>query len=256
MRLTTLLVLLACLAPGTFQAQVSLFRSDETLTTGTDMEEIVPATSLPSNGNISGFHSEGKIRYTGMVKNKKLHGPWSSWYMSETPHDKGNLKWGIPDGTWRVWYANGQPRYIRNFSAAKWQRVKQEFRNPHPRTILYPITRLYLSQGNQVYDLMKSATLFANSPANEPYFPVFTEGLLHGTYINYFEDGSLRDSGEYVNGLRNGLWLESTPDETGFWQGPYHNGFREGTWKLLTRSGQVTRMVHYKKGEIIWDKTY
>lgn len=256
MRSTYLLVLNLLLAPVFVPAQVSLVRSEEIVNPGTEPEEVLPVTSLPSNGNITGYHSEGKIRYSGMVKNKKLHGPWSSWYMSETPHDRGHLKWGIPDGTWRVWYANGQPRFVRNFSATKWQRVKQEFRNPHPRNILYPITRIYLSNGVQATELLKSSSLFSNTPAAEPYFPVFTEGLLHGTYINYFEDGSLRDSGEYVNGLRSGMWLECTSDESGFWQGPYHHGLRDGAWKLMARNGNVLRMVHYRKGEIVWEKNY
>ena len=85
-------------------------------TTEIGASEFLINTPLPSNGYVNGFHSDGRIRYNGAVKNSRLHGNWKSWYDENTLHDEGKLVKGVPDGQWKVWYPNGNIRFIRTYS--------------------------------------------------------------------------------------------------------------------------------------------
>ena len=84
-------------------AQPDANRLDEIGYNEINASELFINSSLPVNGAVNGFHSEGKIRYSGSVKNSRLHGHWESWYDNHTLHDEGKLVKGIPDGQWKVW---------------------------------------------------------------------------------------------------------------------------------------------------------
>ncbi|MBL0134021.1 MAG: hypothetical protein IPP79_08420 [Chitinophagaceae bacterium] len=71
--------------------------------------------------------------------------------------------------------------------------------------------------------------------------------------MNYREDGSVSDSGYYKNGLKDGIWIEST-DSNKFWKGFYHNGNKEGEWKLYSEDKVLEVMMVYKNGQVTWRK--
>jgi len=100
------------------------------------------------------------------------------------------------------------------------------------------------------------------------------EGLLHGTYREYHENGELQEKGEYNNGrlqgpfaswygnkqqrlkltyhqdILDGLaqeWYENGTLKT---EGQWQKGVREGLWKWHDRYGDELFEIEYNKGII------
>lgn len=233
-------------------SQVSLFAND--VADPTDRVNTESSYNLPNrpDGKVEGVHSEKGIRYSGHFRNYLLHGNWISWYDNNSKHDEGHLKKGIPDGTWKVWYSNGQLRSVRTFSWDKYKRVTQQWKTANPRQVNYRLTEIYQADRKRAYSYLQSDYAFRSL---EDYAPVFRSGLLHGIYLNYFENGSLKDSGFYKNGLKDGLWIEKT-NPSSYWTGTYKNAERTGTWKLFSSNKQLLEMVVYKNGKEDWRKVF
>lgn len=236
-------------------AQQSLLRNDAVEITPDLSESPVFTPPLPANGVVSGYHSEGRYRFTGKMRNKMLHGNWTSWYSTAGTYEEGRFNHGLPDGSWKVWHENGQLKYLRTYSSDQYRRIRHEFRNPHPRMVLYAITRLYLENKTAASLLLTAQHQFASSNTPNTYQPVFTEAALHGPFQTYSEEGVLLESGQYRSGLREGVWKERD-QQSNTWTGKYRHNLREGNWKCTNASNQVMQLVEYRNGKIIWQKSY
>jgi len=221
-----------------------------------DMNEILQSVRTMPDGAIAGMHRNEKIRYKGTVKDAKLHGPWESRFADDSYHEQGKLIRGIPDGEWKVWHENGYPRYLRTYSAHKWERIEQEWRHPHPKFNHPAIIEIYRNDPSLARQLLLQNTQFPSTGNDPKYQPVFSDGLLHGAYINYNSEGKALDSGQYANGLRDGIWIENVHGSLQYWMGKYLRGSREGNWKCVDSRNRVVSLVHYKHGKMIWRKDY
>jgi antitoxin component YwqK of YwqJK toxin-antitoxin module len=73
--------------------------------------------------------------------------------------------------------------------------------------------------------------------------------------MNYFENGVVKDSGYYKEGLREGLWVHRSEASQGVWTGMYRHGIRQYEWKYYNPSGKLLLIVFFnKKGEEEWRK--
>jgi len=65
-------------------------------------------------------------------------------------------------------------------------------------------------------------------------FTEYQNGVPNGKHASYFEDGNIKEEGNYLNGAKNGYWVEYGPDlvtsEYIFSKGNYINGNRDGEW--------------------------
>lgn len=70
--------------------------------------------------------------------------------------------------------------------------------------------------------------------------------LLHGPCTRFWDDGSIREQGNYQFGRRHGLWLECQPESGKARSGMYLNDKRDGLWTQVDSAGQVeyTQMYH------------
>jgi antitoxin component YwqK of YwqJK toxin-antitoxin module len=83
------------------------------------------------------------------------------------------------------------------------------------------------------------------------YLPPFKNCVHHGTYINYHQNGAVKDSGFYVNGLKHGLWRESVNSDSMYTFGSYNHGLRNTQWKYYDNGDRLIYTEYYKKnGEI------
>lgn len=233
-------------------SQSALFNND-----GVDLSDrsaIESTYNIPnrSDGKVEGVIPDRGIRYSSNLKNYRLHGSWVSWYENNIRHDEGTLKKGIPDGQWKVWYPNGRLRCVRTYSWDKYKRITQQWTAANPRQVNFKLTDIYLTDRNRAISYTKSNYAFR---LMEDYFPIFRNGLLHGLYLNYFENGSLKDSGYYQNGLREGVWMEK-PNPSSYWIGTYRHSERTGTWKLFSSNKQLLEMVVFKNGKEDWRKVF
>lgn len=64
---------------------------------------------------------------------------------------------------------------------------------------------------------------------SDPTNPQSKKNIKHGPYFFYYESGKLKTAGGYLNDLKN------------------------GEWKYYDESGAVTRVEHFKNGELLKD---
>ncbi|MBC7904576.1 MAG: hypothetical protein H7Y27_14215 [Gemmatimonadaceae bacterium] len=203
-------------------------------------------SSFASSAQNGSFHNDG-IELTNDESRV-----WTTRFTNNVLRDSGLMRKSVPDGQWKVWDQDGNLKHIRTFSSEKLRRIKNEMRVSHPRRINHPLTNIYMKNRAEALRYLHPSYAF---PAQEAYKPVFREGLLNGLYMNFFEDGSSRDSGVYSNGLREGVWVEK--DRTGtVSRGIYKNGKKSGAWNEY-RNGQILRTVFYSsRGHRKHTKTY
>lgn len=221
----------------------------------------------------TGYAINGDTMFTGGYKNGRLHGEWSSWYHPQYRCDSGRLVKSIPDGEWKSWYNNGRLRSVRTYSAQRLGRVQYELPRRSGKATFLTITDIARNDAEYAYRLLtpfysyftlatNAASAKAPTPRNladrvlqntsgekRPYLAPFTTCLHHGLYMNYYPDGSVKDSGFYKDGVRDGVWIEKLDSGAIASTGAYRRGFRYDTWKFYDRSGNLLYIKWYKKGK-------
>jgi antitoxin component YwqK of YwqJK toxin-antitoxin module len=227
---------------------------------------------LPAEGKIIA-HVNETILYSGKVKKHRLHGIWQSWYSNSNPCDSGAFVKGVPTGEWKHWDINGQLLSVRSYDAGKLSRVKDEIRRNHPKDVVFPLTALHKKNSRRAKYYMHAGYSFdfidhhphdfslqqavANNitPGNK-YRPLFDECLHHGLYMNFYENGIVKDSGYYKYGLKESLWIHRDTDGS-YVFGVYKNGLRQKDWKRYNSKGKLIAIIFYnRKGEEQWRKRY
>lgn len=234
------------------------------------------------SGTMVGISATGDTQFIAHYKRNKLKGSWVSWFHPDQLCDSGALKNNIPDGTWASWYPNGNLRFIRTYDAFKLEKVKQDIRIRQSKTVTSPLAvmarRNLKAAQSYLHPDYSFHTLAARSrrqsgmeywqSLNErvssniaedasDYIPPFLECLHHGLYMNFFEDGSVKDSGYYKNGLREGIWEEWVDNGNIRSQGFYTQGHKTDTWKYYNRNGQLKSIRTYNRfGKEIHRKSF
>lgn len=70
--------------------------------------------------------------------------------------------------------------------------------------------------------------------------------LLHGPCRRFWDDGSIREQGEYQYGRKHGIWVESEPGRGKASSGLFLNQRKEGEWVQLDSSGLVESIYTWK----------
>jgi antitoxin component YwqK of YwqJK toxin-antitoxin module len=207
-------------------------------------------------------HDEDKAHFVIHFRNKQLHGEWETFYNNSIPCDSGRFEKNLPDGEWKTWYPDGTLKAVRHYSAQKYLYVKEDISRNHPKIQKFAITRLAQNKTNVEnhfrpqfeYNASSVASLpmldrihLNTSTENNQYIPPFSNCLHHGTYINYFENGAVKDSGNYVNGLKQGIWKEAKPGNELTGIGFYREGFKTGQWKYYDRNGVLKYTSRYNR---------
>jgi antitoxin component YwqK of YwqJK toxin-antitoxin module len=213
------------------------------------------------------FNDRGDTQFVGNYRKGQLNGKWMSWFNNRTICDSGLLIDNLPDGTWKGWYANGSPKYILQFSARKLNSLKDELIR-QPKTKYFILANEQPVEASRHYDAqllfghtreeVKSISL--SKKVNYPVYTLetvkkivtdntdvsnrssykapFAEGLLHGQFTSFYPDGSIKETGLYLNGLREGMWEEfSLGNEKSI--GTYRHGYRNGEWRYYNSKGKL-----------------
>lgn len=230
------------------------------------------------NGPYIAYHENGTKKFFLVFKKNKLTGDWKSWYSSGMSCDSGRFSGNSPDGTWKGWYPDGSVRYTWNVSASKLSALKDELLR-QPKIRQFAISQKHVSDAVKYYqsdylfkqpvkrhkvsfrsNLVHSKSYDLNSieqkvnrntvePRND-YVPPFPEMLLHGEYASFYPGGKIREEGVYLNGLREGVWEETTPEGIKK-RGSYLHGFKSGEWRTYDQQGKLRQFTQYKNGEVI-----
>lgn len=185
-------------------------------------------------------------------RKEQLHGEWQSFYNADQLCDSGRFEKGLPDGEWKTWYTNGQLKTVRHYSAEKFLYIKADIQRNHPRDQRFAITKYAAKnpaphfrphyESNAVanqYSSMLQKIQYNTSQDDGSYLAPFQSCLHHGLYINYDANGAVKDSGNYVNGLKHGLWKQRVNEDSMYAFGFYNHGVRQGQWKYYDGTGSL-----------------
>jgi antitoxin component YwqK of YwqJK toxin-antitoxin module len=216
-----------------------------------------------SPGTLVGLSATGDTQFIAHFKRNKLKGNWISKFDQDQLCDSGNIENNIPDGLWKSWYPNGNLRFIRTYDAFKLQKAKQDIPRRNSKSVSSSIAEIaktniviaysFLNPDYSFHTLAAHPVNFssfkgwltlnervANNINQESfYFPPFVECLHHGLYMNFYENGAVKDSGYYRNGLREGIWEEWLDDGATRSNGFYSRGHKVDTWKFYNQQGQL-----------------
>jgi antitoxin component YwqK of YwqJK toxin-antitoxin module len=211
----------------------------------------------------TGFTESNETHFVIHFLNKRLHGEWQSFFSKNQQSDSGRFEKNLPDGEWKTWYANGQLKTVRNYSSKKFHYIKADVKRNHPKDQRYQITRraraghnvskyflpayegLLFSAELPILEKIKQNT----SAQGSSYVPPFKSCLHHGLFINYWQNGLVKDSGHYYNGLKHELWKESVNEMKDWGFGFYKHGEREGQWKFYNAQDQLVYTATYRDGK-------
>lgn len=75
------------------------------------------------------------------------------------------------------------------------------------------------------------------------------EGKIAGEAKFFYESGELLESGEYVNGLKNGVWTKVSKDGKVLGTASFKDGDKDGEWFIYDNQGHKLFEMHYTKGK-------
>jgi antitoxin component YwqK of YwqJK toxin-antitoxin module len=221
------------------------------------------------------LNASSDTQFVGNFRKGRLNGEWMSWFNNRKVCDSGLLIDNLPDGTWKGWYANGHPRYILQFSARKLISLKNELLK-QPKTKYFILASKTPEEASRHYDaqlLFGHKTSGTNNTllskkVNHPVYSLetlknivaenadgrnssaykapFSEGLLHGQFTSFYANGAIKETGLYLNGLREGMWEEfSLLQEKAV--GTYRHGYRNGEWRYYNPQG---KLLYWKRFDV------
>jgi antitoxin component YwqK of YwqJK toxin-antitoxin module len=82
---------------------------------------------------------------------------------------------------------------------------------------------------------------------------MYDRDVEHGTWMHYFPDGVVSDSGSYLDGMQEGLWKYYHPNGSLKYEVHFKVGKMHGEKVLLSPSGTVVNVDYFNKGVQVED---
>ena len=209
------------------------------------------------SGVIEGFSGTGNLYFvTGYSKNK-IDGNWESRYSNGSIRDAGKFYQNIPDGEWKGYYPNGQVKFVRQYSALKWFAMQRQLTRRNAKQRFYTLVAMAMKNTGAFSKLASAQYSFQTLAKEAAYYePPFAKCLHHGVYMNYYQNGIMKDSGYYHEGLRDGVWQSWYPTGVKQSSGIYINGEKHSGWASFNERGEMTMLREYRYGQLIYEKQY
>jgi antitoxin component YwqK of YwqJK toxin-antitoxin module len=209
------------------------------------------------SAKMTGWYANGQQAIILNTHRSSLHGVWQTWYQNGQLRDAGTFVHNIPNGEWRSWYATGKLRSIRQYDAHKMQMVEVAVRQRNPKLAFHPISQEAIRHPEKMKSLLSPVLAIAGYGRNASTYEYPFEQCLHqGFYANYYENGTMQQSGYYKDGLKDGLWMQWHPDGTMVSSGYYQHGLLHGAKKEFNSVGNMQKMTEYKHGKKVFEKKY
>jgi antitoxin component YwqK of YwqJK toxin-antitoxin module len=77
-------------------------------------------------------------------------------------------------------------------------------------------------------------------------FGAYTDGLEQGEWMNYWDNGTVKNSAYFKSGELNGEWKSYSPEYVLLIDGEYKNGLKYGEWKLYNSAGRLLLLENFK----------
>jgi antitoxin component YwqK of YwqJK toxin-antitoxin module len=77
----------------------------------------------------------------------------------------------------------------------------------------------------------------------------FENGLRHGSWVFYHENGQVKSEGFYRSGIKHGAWVGYYANGQLFYRGAYSDGKKEGLWVSYYDNAKIFYEGHYNAGK-------
>ncbi len=82
----------------------------------------------------------------------------------------------------------------------------------------------------------------------------YKEGVLEGEFVEYFDGGSMKEKGNYLNGKKSGFWMKYSITGSIMIEECFKEGLRNGWTKSFDESGKEVGKQYYLQGRVIKGK--
>jgi antitoxin component YwqK of YwqJK toxin-antitoxin module len=186
------------------------------------------------------YYISNKIQMTGTYKTKKLtarQGHFVYYYENGQKQSEGDFNNDQHEGQWTIWFENGQKKsagnYIANNLEGQW---KYWYESGEKK-----------SEGIYIRSNKDGIWNYWYKNGQLESVEVFKIGIISSSK-QYFKNGALHYTGEFLNGMRHGTWTFYNVDGRVYFSGNYDLGVKKGEW---VRSFQDDKMiVNYNMGVI------
>ena len=135
--------------------------------------EDIPENGFHTNYFIDDSKDISQKKYSeGYYKNWKLHGLQKTWYETGELLSESHFKNGLLHGKSTTWYKNGQKKSEGTFNS-----------------------KAYMPDGTRIQGYMPDGSFQPKS-------------VLDGQFNEWHENGKLKQSGLYLNGMKQYTWVE------------------------------------------------
>lgn len=173
-------------------------------------------------------------------------GPFSLYHIKNIKAIEGTYLNNTKQGIWKFWYENG---HLMDSGMVKNNQLVNSWYSWYETGRLKTITH---------YQPMDSLVdnLSANSSIKKRSNRIWGDDdsliiKLHGISVSYYESGLLKDSGNYINGEKQGEWINLYENGKIESKGAFSNGLREGEWNYYYEKGMNSTKEHYKKNKVV-----
>jgi antitoxin component YwqK of YwqJK toxin-antitoxin module len=73
----------------------------------------------------------------------------------------------------------------------------------------------------------------------------YLHGVKHGLWVSYYQDGTKWSEGHYIDGINNGTTTTWHENGQKYYEGFYKNGERAGIWKFWAEDGAFLKEIDY-----------
>ncbi len=193
------------------------------------------------------FFDNGKIEQSVNFVNTRIHGVFKSWYPAGHLMKEIGYHMGILDGSYKTWHMDGSV-------------AEEGFYKMGKKHGVFKVYEIFMKEPMVIESYengKKNGTwLTLNLEGDTALMCSYKKDVLHGSYVSYHK-GKVEDKGNYVNGEKDGYWIQQFSSLVGAQEGMYKLGVRVGPWKLYDIEGkELATLTFNDDGEIIEEKWY
>lgn len=221
--------------------EAKLFESEPYKKFKGPFQSIAEFTNGKMNGMWTITDKDGKKVSEISLLNGRRHGP-AQWYFPS-----GSILWqseykdGLLDGPFiekdEAGTATRQTEFVSGQQAEK---KTEYYSNKTPRMEYQILTALQTVLTLDDWDRSQLAT-----------YDTKGEEVKHGSYITYYENGSIRSQATMKNGVQEGEFVSWFPNNQRESTGNYKNGKQHGKWSWWHENGMRKAMATYEDGVLV-----
>ena len=223
-----------------------------------DKKSEVEYLSGEKHGSSFTWYKDGQISEISQYSNGLKNGTCTKYYSNGSKKYKGNFINGNPTGLFKVWRSTGEYVGFRNFIQEKKYKRENTTReyfvlneikdgefiemNTHGKII--KIGMYILGKREENWEINKNGKskygkyisgkkegLWKISLGSGKIEKKYLSGVLQGEYIEYDKNFKILTKGLYIQGKRNGFWIETNYYGTKM-TGEYISGIKNGVWEI------------------------